>query len=288
MPPSKFQYNGVDFNFPTFNASGYDNLIATGQTIYPPQLRYSSVYMLVSSQSGMAQGTLNATYADGSTSSGAVLVPSWWSWPYPAGGDIIFPYYLTNTTTNYNRSNIFLTVNWLDSTKVLTSLTLPNVSAGAASSPGGAAVGTQLHIFAVSMLPITAANTTTPQLEVQYARSTRKFVGDNTTQVIEATIANIGEDFVLKNNSVTVSVDSSGLTVVQNATINRLSPGDQVIVEILVQNSQGTSAGSSGNATVMINGLGVSAAEYTFNATYGIPEYEATYESIYEHEAPDW
>lgn len=288
MPPSSFQYNGVNFDFPTFNATGYDNLISTGQTIYPPQLQYSSVYMLASSQSGMAEGTLNATYADGSSTSGAVLVPSWWSWPYPAGGDIIFPYYLTNETINYNRSNIFLTVNWLDSTKVLTSLTLPNVSAGAATSPGGAAVGTQLHIFSLSMLPITAAESNTPQLEVQYARSTRKFLGNNETQVIEATVANVGDEFVLRNNSVTVTVDSPGLTTVQNATINRLSPGDQVIVEIGVQVATGTTVGEAGNATVIIDGLGLSAAEYTFNATYGIPEYEATYESIYEHEAPDW
>jgi alpha-L-fucosidase len=236
----------------------------------------------------MAQGTLNATYADGSSTSGAVLVPSWWSWPYPAGGDIIFGYYLTNTTTNYNRSNIFLTVNWLDSTKVLTSLTLPNVSAGAATSPGGAAVGTQLHIFSLSMLPITAEESSSPQLEVQYARSTRKFLNNNGTQVIEATIANTGDEFVLRNHSVTVSVDSPGLTTVQNATIKRLSPGDQAVVQIGVQVADGTTVGSSGNATVVINALGASAAEYTFNATYGIPDYEATYESIYEHESPDW
>ena len=45
--------------------------------------------------------------------------------------------------------------------------------------------------------------------------------------------------------------------------------------------------GTTGNATVVVSGVGVGTS-YTFNATYGIVPYEATYESIYSHETPSW
>ena len=37
----------------------------------------------------------------------------------------------------------------------------------------------------------------------------------------------------------------------------------------------------------MVSGAGVS-TNHTFNATYGIAPYVATYESIYSHESPGW
>lgn len=82
-------------------------MIALRQSIDVPQGKYFSVQMLAASESGMGSGTINATYLDGTTSSGDILVPGWWNWPYLAGADLLFPYYLTNETVNYNRSNIF-------------------------------------------------------------------------------------------------------------------------------------------------------------------------------------
>ncbi|KAK4994758.1 hypothetical protein LTR16_007313, partial [Cryomyces antarcticus] len=109
--------------------------------------------MLASSETGLANGFVNATYSDKTTTSGPVLVSSWYRWPYPAGGDIVLPYYYTNETINYNRSMIFETINWLDSTKELVSLTLPNVTAGAMDGPKGTALDTRLHLFSLSLLP---------------------------------------------------------------------------------------------------------------------------------------
>ncbi|KAL2006893.1 hypothetical protein VTN00DRAFT_9561 [Thermoascus crustaceus] len=289
MPPANFVYTGINYQFPTYKAVGNDNVLALGQEIKVPLSKYFSVQMLAASETGMASGTINATYVDGSTSSAPVLVPAWWSWPYPTGGDLVFPYYLTNTSMNYNRTNIFQTVTWLDSSKDLVSLTLPNVTSGSDTSPGGAAIGTRLHIFALSMLPIPDQPSESPGLEVQYARSTQKwFDGTDKTQILEVFVNNVGSQFVLKNNSVTLWVDSPGLETVTNGTLKRLHPGDQALVEIGVVNKKGVDAGSTGKATVVISGTGISSANYTFNATYGIRPYEPTYDSIYAHEAPKW
>ncbi|KAK7710026.1 hypothetical protein SLS57_008524 [Botryosphaeria dothidea] len=289
IPPSSFVYSGFNYQFPEYRQTGNDNVIATGQTLSVPRGKYISVAMLATSETGLASSTINATYADESQTSDAILVPAWWNWPYPAGGDIVLPYRLTNETVDYNRSNIFQAVGWLDSSKELTSLTLPNVTAGSSTSPGGAAVEARLHIFALSLLPVANSPPQGPQLEVLYARSTQKwFEGTNKTQIFEATINNVGTEFVLKNHSVSVWVDSPGVRTVQNATVKRLRSGDQVVVEVGVVNEDGVQPGSVGNATVHIAGDGIPEARYTFNATFGIAEYEATYDSVYSHESPSW
>lgn len=286
LPGEDFTYNGVKYIFPQYQkGDGSDNVLAQGQMLDVPKGRYVGVHMLAAAESAIATGFLNATYADKSTTSGQVLVDPYWDWPYPYGGDIIFPYLMTNETINYNRTMIFQTVNWLDSTKELTSLQLPNVTDGAANGPGGATESTRLHIFAVSMLPATGEGAA---VEVQFARTTNMWVeGTNKTQIVEATINNVGTEWILANQSVQVTVRSAGLTTVQPGVINRLRPGDQAIVQIGVVNTPGTAEGSSGTATVVISGTGVH-AEYSFSATYGISQYEPTYASIYEHESPQW
>lgn len=286
LPPQNFIYDGINFTFPQYNESGNDNVLALGQTIQVPQGKYFSVQMLASCENGLASGFIIATYSDGSTSQSPVLVPAWYNWPYPAGGDIILPYYLTNMTINYNRSMFYETINWVDSTKELVSLTLPNVTAGSNSGPGGAAIKTRLHLFSVSVLPATGAAAV--DLEVQYARSTQLWMPDtNKTQIVEVIINNVGSQWVLANNSVQVSVSSAGYQTVVPGYVKRLRPGDQAKVQVGVINAVGVVQGTTGNATVLVTGAGVNSS-YTFNATFGIVPYDATYESIYTHESPTW
>jgi alpha-L-fucosidase len=285
LPQQNFTYSGVKFIFPQYKASGDDNVLAQSQILTPPKGRYVSVHMLAAAETAIATGQVNATYADNTTTSGPILVDPFWDWPYPYGGDIVFPYYLTNSSVDYNRSMIFQTINWLDSTKDLVSLQLPNVTAGAANGPGGASEDTRLHIFAVSLVPATGSGA---NLELQYARSTQTwFEGTNKTQIVEVTVNNIGSDWVLANNSVKVTVSSDGLETIQPGIINRLRPGDQAIVQVGVVNKNGTTPGTTGPATVNITGEGVQATS-TYNATYGIIPFEPTFESIYSHESPPW
>ncbi|KAJ5712118.1 hypothetical protein N7488_006274 [Penicillium malachiteum] len=289
MPPEAFYFGGMNYQFAKYNATGYDNVLSQGQEIQVPQSKYFSFQMLAASESGMGSGSVVAKYADGSTSTGSVLVPAWYSWPYPEGGDLVFTCYLTDNETNWNRSNIFQTINWLDSSKDLLSLTLPNTSTGASTSPGGAAIDTNLHIFALSMLPALEEQSELIKLEIQYARSTKKWI-ENTdkVQIVEVLVNNVGSSFALRDNNVRIHVESPGLETVIEGKINRLGPGDQAVVEIGVRNRHGIPAGDSGPATIVIEGDKVVAPKYTFEATYGIGLYEATYESIYTHESPNW
>lgn len=125
-------------------------------------------------------------------------------------------------------------------------------------------------------------------LDVQYARSTKMWMeGTNKTQIFQVTVNNVGNEWVLANNSVKVTISASGLNTVIPGVINRLRPGDQAIVQVGVENTDGTVEGTTGEATALIQGTGID-VRYTFDATFGIPQYEPTFESIYSHEAPMW
>lgn len=264
-------------------------MLVKGQEIRVPRSKYFSYQMLAAAESGMASGSVTAKYADGSSTSGPLLVPAWWSWPYPAGGDLVFSSYLTEKNTNYNRSNIFQTVNWLDSSKDLVALRFPNTSSGSSTAPGGASIDTKLHIFALSMLPVSKHNSNSPKLEIQYARSTQKWMeGTGKVQIVEVLVNNVGSSFVLRSNNVRVHIESPGLETVTEGVVHRLGPGDQTSVELGVRNRKGVIAGDSGPATVVVQGCNVASKKYTFKATYGISLYDATYESVYSHESPDW
>jgi alpha-L-fucosidase len=126
------------------------------------------------------------------------------------------------------------------------------------------------------------------KLEVQYARSTKNWLpGTNKTQTVEVLVNNLGPEWILSNNTMNVTVHSNGVKTVQPGKIKRLRPGDQVMVEVGVENNAGVKPGSNGNATILLSN-GKNQFEYTFNATFGIPEYEPTYDSIYSHESPSW
>jgi alpha-L-fucosidase len=236
--------------------------------------------MLAASDSDMTEGSIAATYSDGSTHSNPILVPAWWTWPYPAGGDLVFPFYYSEEATDYNKSNIYQTVNWLDTSNDIVALTLPGTSDGENG----------IHIFAVSLWPAIDTNgDTDPVLEVQYARTTNKWIPEtDKTQIVEVVVSNVGSSgWILSDNAVDVRIVSDGLKTVKPGVVKRLRPGDQAIVEVGVVNADGVEVGASGNATVVLQGVDVEAS-YSFNATYGIVDYEPTYGSIYAHESPSW
>jgi alpha-L-fucosidase len=288
LPPSNLTFSGVNYDFPQYRNSGNDNVLAQGQTLKPKRGRYFSVSMLAAAESSIATGSINATYSDNTTVSSPILVDPYKDWPYPYAPGLAWPYTLKNSSEDYidyNRSMIYQSVTWLDASKELVSLQLPNVTSGASGDPGGNAEETRLHIFAVSMIPATGTGIS---LEVQYARTTKMWVeGTNKTQIVEALINNVGEDWVLANHSIRVTINSPGLTTVQPGIINRLRPGDQARVQVGVINANGTAEGTKGQAVLMVSGVEVQ-ANHTFNATYGIAPYEATYESVYSHESPSW
>jgi alpha-L-fucosidase len=273
-------YDGYQYELAPYQTSGNDNLISQGQQIPVTQGKYFSAQMLVAAESSTATGSVTAYYADGSTSTGGIQASPWWLWAYPSGGDIVMPFYYTDNSTNYNKTNIFQAVNWLDSTKELVSLTLP-VSDDS----------NRLHIFAISLRPVVPSieRISGPQLEVRYARSTKKWIeGTNNIQIFEVIVSNVGQhNWVSANDVVVVSIESEGVLCVNPGIIKRLRPGDQVFVEVGVINKQGVVPGTRGNASVRLHSSTVD-IEHNFEASFGIGSYEPTYESIYSHESPSW
>lgn len=293
MPNSSFTYRGFNYHFPQYRAYGNDNVVAEGQTIEVPRSKYFSFQTLSSSEFDFAAGSLEAKYADGSTSNSQILVPAFWSWsipgPLPNGGDLVFPYYY-NESIDYNRSNIYETVHLLDPSKELVSITLPNISTS--SNTGGndsPTFHTRLHIFSLSMWPAkTLKASTMPQLEIQYARSSTNWIpGLNRTQIFEVVVNNIGKDNWVLDESIQVVVDSPGVDTVLQGQIKRFRPGDQATVQVGVVNKKGIKPGTTGPATEILTGAGINAS-YTFEATYRVGEYEPTYKTIYTHESPSW
>ncbi|KAI5362478.1 putative glycoside hydrolase, family 29, glycoside hydrolase superfamily [Septoria linicola] len=245
LPEAGLTYAGVDFDFPQYRETGNDNVLAMGQTIMPPAGRYSSIHLLAAAETAIATGNITTTYTDNTTTTAPVV--------------------------DYNRSTIFQTISWVDSTKEISSIKLPN--------------DTRLHIFAMSLVPATGSGLA---LEVQHARSTNSWMeGTNKTQIFSVKVNNVGDDWIMANNSVKVTIEASGIETVVPGIINRLRPGGQAAVQVGVTNSEGTVPGTIGEATVRIIGQGVNTSS-TFNATLGIPAYDATYESIYSHESPSW
>lgn len=285
LPDANFTYAGTSFDFPQYRQSGDDNVLAQGQVVTPQKGRYFSIHMLAAAETAIATGDIITTYSDNTTTTAPILVDPFWAWPYPYGGDIIFPYYLTNSSIDYNRSMIFQTISWVDSTKEIVSIRLPNVTAGSSSSPGGAVETTRLHLFAISLVPAMGSDIS---LDIQHARSTNMWMeGTNKTQIYTIKVNNVGDEWILANNSVKVTVEASGVETVVPGVINRLRPGDQAAVHVGVVNKEGVAPGSTGEATVIVTGNGVNTSS-TFNATFGIAPYEATYESIYSHDSPSW
>jgi alpha-L-fucosidase len=269
-------YGGVQYQLQ--ENQGFDNLVAQGQNLSIQPGKYSSIHVLASSETGTTDGYITATYVDGSETLREISVPSWWLWAYPSGGDIVMPYYFTNETINYNKSNIFQRTTWLDPGKILTSLQLPTSSAS-----------NRLHVFAVTLSPVTpGGNLTGPSLEVLYARSTKKYVDVPSRQIYEVTISNVDtETWVTANDRLEVTIESDGVSTVEPGIVKRLRPGDRVTVQVVVENKQGVSQGTTGVATARLKSETVNVS-HDFQASFGIGPYEPTYESIFTHESPDW
>jgi alpha-L-fucosidase len=289
LPPSSFTYSGINYTFPQYKSSGNDNVLCAGQNLSVPIERYSGLCILTASQSGQASGSIQAHYADGTTISRPVLVSPWWSWPYPSGGDIVFPHYLSKSGVDYNRSSIYQACTWLDSKKPLTSLTLPNIFKGSDMGPGEASIGTRLHIFSLSLIASPAKIIDGPRLNVRHARSTQNWMeGTNKTQIVEVTVANTGSGFILRNHSVSVEVQSSRFRTVRPGLVKRLAPGDQVVVEVGVDSEQGIDTWQQEDAHVVVHGLGIASEKYSFKATIGIQLYNSSDQSLSIHESPGW
>jgi alpha-L-fucosidase len=168
------------------------------------------VHLFAASESDHISTHLTASYSDGTNSTAAVLVGAWWSWPYPLGGDVVMPWFWSNQSADFNRSMVYLSSCALDVSKELTELKLPSLDQ---------TVGHRLHVFAMSLVAASSGDANETTLEVQYVRSTQKWMErqgdvDSKTQIFEAVVNNVGDGWVLAEQDVKVIIESDEVETV--------------------------------------------------------------------------
>ena len=289
LPPSNLTLRGVAFDFPQYGGTNStDNVIAEGQELDINPGRYIGFSALVAADVGIVQGIFNATYNDGSTSSSGIISATYWRQTDVYGGDVTFPALMQKNSTNGNFTYIFQVSGWLDSGKTLSHLTLPNVSTSdaVATNVAVAATAARLHIFSLSLIP---ANGEGLALSVETARTTSSWLPAlNGVQIVEAIVDNVGSEWITNEMGLQAWVESDSVETVQPACIKRLRPGDQAVVQIGVSNKWGVSQGSQGSMKIKLRGASINSTSPGFEGHFGIGRYEATFDSVYQHEAPEW
>ena len=289
LPHSKLTLRGIGFDFPQYGApNSTDNVIAQGQSADFTPGHYIGFPALVAADVGIVQGIFNATYVDGSTTSAAIISATFWRQTDVYGGDIIFPALMQQNSTNGNFTYVSQVSGWLDSSKTLSQLILPNVSTSdaAANNVAVAATAARLHIFALSLIPAKGEGLA---LSIETARTTSSWVtGSSGVQIVEVTLDNVGSEWVTNDMGLQAWVESDSVDTIQPGCIKRLRPGEQAVVQIGVANKWGVPQGSVGSMKIKLCGSSINSTSLVFEGHFGIGDYEATFDSVYSHEAPEW
>jgi alpha-L-fucosidase len=274
LPSGQTTVGGVPFTLPTTTGTGQnDNAVALGQTVTLPAGNYLAGYLLATSTYGATGGAATVHYSDGTTSSGTVSAPDW----YSGNGAIVAPYRYSPTDTDQHPVSIYSAQLWIDPGREATSITLPTTASPAAGT-------SSLHVFALSLQPVAHGFA----VSVRDGKSTTKqlTVGHTKTQVVTATITNLGDQWIDRAHALTVDVVADGVRTVQPATITELAPGNEARVEIGIT-SPGLPAGLPVDGTVRVRSHDLNASQ-AVQLNAGIPAYQATDASLSQHQSPDW
>jgi alpha-L-fucosidase len=270
---------GVPYQFPA--SAGDDNVVAAGQALALPQGHYVGAYLLDASSYGPASGTATVHYADGTSTQDSLSAPDW----YASGGAVTASYRYTPSGTDQHPVSIYASTVWLDPGKTATSITVPQT---AAPAPNQAS----MHIFALSLQPSVAGY----GLRVSGAQSTTKTIpagsgasqGGQQAQAVDATVQNIGDQWLTPAHPATVTVSADGVRTVVPAQITELAPGEQQQVEIGIQPTRPVPAGTPVAGQVTATTAQAAQATEGFTVDVGIPAYTASNSSLAQHQAPDW
>ncbi|HEY4024598.1 MAG TPA: fibronectin type III domain-containing protein [Pseudonocardiaceae bacterium] len=145
VTPNQVTVSAEKFTWPGVAAGQPDNVVATGQTI-PASGSGSSLGILATASFGLATGTGQVTYSDGTSQSVTLSVPDWYATP-PGGSNIAFTGGYRNRPGNVQQTHqttVFYLNVPLDPTKTVTGIVLPNIGAVASATPA-------LHVFAMNI-----------------------------------------------------------------------------------------------------------------------------------------
>lgn len=270
LPTGQVTVDGVPYTFPSAAPGTNNNVVALGQRLDLPQGRYHSAYFLVASSYGMASGQATIHYADGATTTASLGGPDW----YSGSGPIAAPFRYSPSGTDQHAVSISAARVWLDPSRDAVGLTLPTTNPAQAGR-------SSLHVFALTVQPAATGKA----LAIRGARSTPKLLSGD-IQAVEATVVNLGDEWITAQDAVTVSADVFGARTVRPATVRRLAPGEEARVRIGIVRT-GAPVDTIVNGKVVAQGKRLR-VEQQVRFTLGVADYQATDASLGGHESPYW
>ncbi len=271
LPSGKIAVDGIDFAFPSAAAGAKNNVVALGQRIEITRGKYHSAHFLVSSSYGSASGLATVHYADGGSTRATLGGPDW----YGGSGAITAPYrYAPGNATEQHVVGISASQLWMDPTREAVAITLPTTKPAEAGQAS-------LHVFALTVRLAAKGKA----LELLGSRSTTKLLSGN-VQAVEATVTNLGDEWITERDGLTVRAEVFGARTVQPASIRRLGPGEQARVRIGIVRT-GAPVDTIVNGTVVAQGKRLR-VEQPVRFTLGVADYQATDASLGTHESPYW
>ncbi|MFL6124521.1 alpha-L-fucosidase [Actinophytocola sp.] len=270
LPAGQITVDGVPYAFPSAAAGAVNNAVAMGQRVDLPRGRYHSAYFLVASSYGMASGQATVHYADGTTTAATLGGADW----YAGSGPVQAPFrYTPGGGTDQHPVSISVARIWFDATRDAVGITLPTTNPARPDL-------SSLHVFALTVQPAATGKA----LVVRGARSTTKLLGDS--QAVEATVVNLGDEWITPQDGVSVSADVFGARTVRPAAVRRLGPGEEVRVRIGIARA-GAPVNTVVDGKVVAQGKRLR-AEQPVRFTLGVADYQATDASLGGHESPYW
>lgn len=271
LPTGQITVDGVPYVFPSAAAGASNNAVALGQRLDLPPGRYHSAYFLVASSYGMASGQATVHYADGATTTVSLGGPDW----YSGSGAIAAPFrYTPGGGTDQHPVSISVARIWLDPGRDAVGVTLPTTNPAQAGQ-------SSLHVFALTVQPAATGKA----LALRGARSTPKLLSGD-IQAVEATVVNLGDEWITAADAVSVTADVFGARTVRPAAVGRLGPGEEARVRIGIVRT-GAPVDTIVNGKVVAQGKRLR-VEQQVRFTLGVADYAPTDASLGGHESPYW
>lgn len=108
-------------------------------------------------------------------------------------------------------------------------------------------------------------------------------------QLIEVILNNTGSSsWLTSDQNLQITIEADELETVEPAVVKRLKPGDAAIVEVGVQNADGSDSEWTGSATATAEWSDGQSTSLEFDGTFGLPSFSADADSIDRHESPQW
>ena len=295
----------------------FDNIVARGQRIALPAGRYHSALLLAAGtvarpigtgSSAAVSGRFTVEYADGATSCVTLTAPG-----YLGPGGVFeagFRYRADGTAEPDATVSLWQLEVPLDVRREPVALLLPDTAAAAddevVAGESGRAAGdptaARLHVFALSLQPCVPGGAA---LSVRGARCVPSMMLGLARQTVEATVVNVGAEWITESDGLTVEVAVPGGAADGPATIRVLAPGEQVRVRIGLSTGPAVEPGTSAEGEIALRlrapnapacgapdapacGATDVVAAAKIPLTLGVPDYEATTTSLRSHRAPHW